>query len=101
MAHGFVLPHAKAADERIFIAAETNACGKLVELLGVTTTEHDIVGLHCLPKLRHDIKNILLPLLSSQPIETALAEVVFVGAPLLIREMGEFHWLKHAIDDHG
>jgi hypothetical protein len=48
VAYAFVLPHAEAAYKGVVVAAQAHAWRKVIELLCVAATQHNVISLHCL-----------------------------------------------------
>src|SRR5437588_7644126 len=100
MANAFILPHAEAADEGVVVVAQPYIGGKVSQLFGIATAQHDIVGLNRLLQLGDRCKSILLPFLLAKPLKSAAAEIILVCAAFFKRKMSKFHGLQDTIDDH-
>src|SRR3984957_1265032 len=94
-------PHAEAAEKGEVVVAEPRTLRHFLELARVAAAKHDIVGFqYRLQGLDHLLDGAA-PFLGAQAAAAAGAEIVFVGATLLIKHVGEFHRLDDPIDDHG
>src|SRR6476659_4808090 len=93
-----VLPQAKPTHKGVRVVAGPRARGKLLQLLDVPSTQHDIVGLESCDQPGYHIRDIAPPLLLSSLLEAALPDVLLVGA-LLVGQVPELHRLDDAVGD--
>jgi hypothetical protein len=96
-----LFPEAVAAEEGVFIFAEAGAGGQGVEFLAVAAAEDDVIGIEGFFEELHDFGNVAAPLFFAEAFEAAQAEIVFVGFPFFVEQVGEFHGLEKTVDDHG
>lgn len=57
----------------------------------IASTQDDIVGLDRGSELFYDAQYVPAPFLLSQTSQASGADVVFIGAPLFVRQVREFH----------
>src|SRR5580658_350563 len=96
-----VAPYPKSSEKRKVIAAKTSVFGEPLQLAPIAAADDDVVGLQHAAQLLHDLGHGPAPLLEAQPFQSALADIVFVGASLLVGQMPQFHGCDDAVDDQG
>src|ERR1700733_10106731 len=96
-----VAPYPKPSEKREVIAAEAGVFGKPLQLARIAPADDDVVGLQHSAQLLHDVDHRPAPFLQAQSLQSALPDIVFVGASLLVGQMPEFHGCDDAIGDHG
>ena len=91
------LPQSKSATEGICITANASVRRRPIQLSGVASADHGVLGFERRDQPRHDIGDMTAPLLLAV---TGPAHVVFKGARL-VGKVSEFHGLHDAVDDQG
>src|SRR5229473_1430694 len=94
------LPHAEAAEEGIFIAAQPGAGRQLLQFLAVSPAQDDVIGFQSSTQLLRNFRNLQTPFFLPQSLEAAQAEIVFVRFPFFVREVCQLHRLQDSIHDH-
>src|SRR5271170_4462709 len=88
---GRVMPNAKTSEEGELIAAETGVFRQALQFERVTPADDHIIGFKDGAQLGDDVVDYPPPFLTAQPFETSIADVFLVRAPVLVRQMCEFH----------
>src|SRR5579863_4331416 len=91
-----VTPYPKSSEKREVIAAETGVFGEPLQLARVAAPDDHVVGFQHAAQPLHDIGHAPAPLLEAQSLQSALADIVFVGAPLLVGQVSKFHEIGRA-----
>src|SRR5580700_1478558 len=96
-----VAPYPKSSEKCEVIAAETGVFGEPLQLARIAPADDYVVGLQHAAQLLHDFGHVAAPLFEAQALQSALADIVFVAASLLVGQVSEFHGCHDAVDDHG
>src|SRR6266478_6757959 len=94
-------PYPKASCECVGVIALAGPGRQMFEFPDVATTQDNFLREQGIAKLFHNLAHVLLPLLFAQPLQTTNTDVVFVGLPVLVGQVGQLHWLEQAIHNHG
>jgi hypothetical protein len=93
------LPDAKSADKDIGVIARAATWREILQFLDVSSPENDVVRLESGDQQGNHVRDMSPPPLLAEPIEPAFADVVFL-APLLVREVAQFHGLDNRLHNH-
>src|SRR6266851_3667252 len=94
------LPHAEAAEEGIFIAAQPRAGRQLLQFLDVSPAQDDIIRFQTSPQFLRNFPDVLAPFFLPHSFQSAQSEIVFVGFPVFVRKVCELHRLQGSIHNH-
>src|SRR5450759_2358221 len=89
-----IAPQAKAAGERLRVVADADARRQLAQEFRIAATDDDLFHLERGLEPQHHVAHGAAPLLLAEPLQSALANVLLVGAVFLVRQMGELHRLE-------
>src|SRR5262245_9476889 len=90
------IPEPKPSQERIGVVARPAMGRQLFQFLHVTSPQDHVVGFEGGDQEGYYVRHILAPLLLAQPIQSANAHVILIGA-LLVRQMAQLHRLGDAV----
>ncbi len=90
-------PEAEGAEEGIGVFAAADAVGKAVQEFGIAPAEDDVVGFERGFQFPHHVHHVAAPLLLAQALQTRFADVVLIGAAMLVRKMGELEGLQDSV----
>jgi hypothetical protein len=88
-----IVPKAEAAGKCIGIIARATVRRQRRQLFCVAPARHDILGFKRRNQLRHGFRDITLPFVYAQAVQTALPDVMLAGVPFP-RQMAEFQGLQ-------
>src|SRR5205809_195313 len=77
-----LIPQPEAADEGIGVRPRPAPRRQALQLLGISSAEHHLVGVERLNEAGHGDLEMLLPLLPAGPAQSPDAEIALVGAAL-------------------
>src|SRR5581483_1392084 len=84
------LPQPNAAKKRVTIVAQLDALRQLVQLLGIATTQHNVVGNERLLQLHQGVLNVALPGFLTQNRAAIISKIILNGAAGTIRQVPQF-----------
>src|SRR5262245_1172934 len=96
-----LLPKTNAADERLTVVAPLSIRRQFIHFSDITAAENDIIRLERSPQDFDNVGHVPAPLFQSRATQPASAEIVFKASSFFVWQVSEFHWLNHAVDDHG
>ena len=94
------LPKAKSSQEGIGVVAGSATGRQLFQFLDVSSPQDDVVGFEGGDQAGDDVRDIAPPFLLADPLQSADAHVVLVGA-FPVRKMAQLHRLDDTLDNHG
>src|SRR5437879_6920408 len=98
LARGLSFPQTKPSHEGVGVVAGPATAGQLLQLLDVSSPEHDIVGLEGRDQAGHHIRDVAPPLLLAPLLQATQPDVILVSA-LLVGQMAELHRLHDPVDE--
>src|SRR5689334_1038584 len=97
---GLVPPKPETALEGKRIVAAPASVGQRVEVLDIAAADHHLVGFQRGLEPLDDVEHGLAPAPLAALLERGDADIVFIGPPFLVGEMGKLHRQGHIVGDH-
>jgi hypothetical protein len=91
------LPHTKSAFECIRVVTRSAQRRHFFQLLGVSASKYDVVGLECCDQTFDNFFHMLSPGLLAELLKSAEPDIILVRS---LGKMRELHGLHDAVHDH-
>src|SRR6266700_1047295 len=95
------LPQACSAQERIAIMPAFDSFRQLIQSLGVTTAQHDVIGNERFLQLDERVLDVAAPGFLTEPLQAWFAKIVFNDAAVAIGKVSQFEQENVIVPDKG